>query len=369
MDKLHLKEKLMNGIFKTIMWKRIFYRALLLPAVAVSGYAYSINWLLWVCAFIAVGLFSEYLVHYAGVRKKKTVYGIWTVFLGFIFTALYFLPDWKSALILGGVFGTASISLYWSLQQYKWVLNKMSVQKHIEPADYEKIKEAYKFDVSAICTESGRMKFIRSQQPVTEAITKFGGQPVWIDTPQWPLGEMSGKPMRFIGQIKLEEKLFGTKKAQMAYLFYSEGIDDNTDTFEIEGGENAVILQPGTPLVPVVDNKVGPRIEDIHDESKKCEFEVTLTYKEEPSFIPEHELWELPDKESEKYYKATKGNKLGGVPNFIQADEFPDNSPWQLLMQMDDEVLPDNCHLNFGVGVAYAMINPDGTKARFFWQC
>lgn len=356
-------------ILNKIMYKRIFFRILVLPAVTFLSYQNSIAWLMWTCVFFALGNFSICVATYTALRKKKTVYVAWFVFLSSIMVGVFYLPNWSTGLVLGIVLGSTIISLYWAVQQNKWAFKRMVVQAPVKAMTIEDTKVAYIFDISAIRTERATMKFIKSDKPVTEAITKFGGQPVWIDTPQWPLGKMSGKPMRFIGQIKLEEKLFGEKEAQMAYLFYSEGIDDNTDTFEIEGGENAVILQPGAPLVPFVEQMTGLSIVDIHDEKTKCEFNVDLTYSEDPEFIPEYDAWELPEKENEKYYNAIGGNKIGGVPGFIQADEFPDNTPWQLLLQMDDECLTENCHLNFGVGIAYAMINPEGTKARFFWQC
>ncbi len=356
-------------ILDKIMYKRIIYRVIALPTVAFLSYQYTVNWLLWVCAFFALGYFIISVATYSGLKKKKSVYLVWLMFLTPAVFGVVYVSAWGTGLALGMAVGSAIVSLYWAIQLNKWAFKRDTVQETVEPMTMEQVKEAYKFDTSAISTNRANMTFTKAEQPITEAITKFGGQPVWIDTPQWPLGKMSGKPMRFIGQIKLDEKLFGKKQAQMAYIFYSEGIDDNTDTFEIEGGENAVILQPGTPLVPVVEQATGLTIEDIHNEKTKCEFKVNMTYSEDPEFIPEYEAWELPPAENEKYYNALGGNKIGGVPGFIQADEFPDNSPWQLLMQMDDESLHEDCYLNFGVGIAYAMINPEGTKARFFWQC
>ncbi len=39
--------------------------------------------------------------------------------------------------------------------------------------------------------------------PITDAVTKFGGQPVWLSTPQWPLSRETGQPMCFVAQIVL----------------------------------------------------------------------------------------------------------------------------------------------------------------------
>ena len=34
--------------------------------------------------------------------------------------------------------------------------------------------------------------------PITEPVSKLGGQPVWVDAPQWPLSRATGKPMSFV---------------------------------------------------------------------------------------------------------------------------------------------------------------------------
>lgn len=38
----------------------------------------------------------------------------------------------------------------------------------------------------------------RAEAPVTEPITKFGGQPTWLEQPQWPLSAAWDKPMRLL---------------------------------------------------------------------------------------------------------------------------------------------------------------------------
>src|SRR5580765_7602219 len=50
---------------------------------------------------------------------------------------------------------------------------------------------------------------------VTGFVTKFGGQPDWFSEPQWPLSRQTGKPMRFICQIKLEKGTFPSGDARM----------------------------------------------------------------------------------------------------------------------------------------------------------
>lgn len=54
--------------------------------------------------------------------------------------------------------------------------------------------------------------FIEEKKKVEMPVTKFGGQPVWIDKAQWPIDEENGKPMRFICQIELYPEIFGESK-------------------------------------------------------------------------------------------------------------------------------------------------------------
>ena len=67
------------------------------------------------------------------------------------------------------------------------------------------------------------IEFHEAKQSIREAVTKFGGQPTWLEEPQWPLSRQSGAPMRFICQIRLDEELFGAVTARMAYLFMTDG--------------------------------------------------------------------------------------------------------------------------------------------------
>lgn len=61
-------------------------------------------------------------------------------------------------------------------------------------------------------------------------------------------------------------------------------------------------------------------------------------------------------------------NKIGGTPVFMQGDEFPFESGWQLLLQLDACNVP--FWVNFGdSGVGYAFLNETGDEAKFLWQC
>ena len=42
------------------------------------------------------------------------------------------------------------------------------------------------------------MSYHESPTPITNLVTKFGGQPVWLEEPQWPISRSYGEPMQFI---------------------------------------------------------------------------------------------------------------------------------------------------------------------------
>jgi uncharacterized protein YwqG len=201
--------------------------------------------------------------------------------------------------------------------------------------------------------------FEEALAPITEPVTKFGGQPVWREAPKWPLSRATGKPMRFICQVATD--------AAMAYLFmtdlFPEYGDEHIDgTWEAEGGENAVVLQPGEP--PPVETAAlttGPtlyRMVEGPDPDRlvpePCEYGVQLTLAE--------------DSVAEEDWDSRFGNKLDGVPGFVQAPEYPLGEDAHLLLQVDSADVP--FFVNFGdAGVGYVFVSPDARCGRFVWQC
>lgn len=90
--------------------------------------------------------------------------------------------------------------------------------------------------------------------------TKFGGQPDWLTKPEWPLSKETGEPMRFICQIDLPEIGFDNLEAKVAYLFMTDGEEYVDGTWGPDGGENAIILQPGHNAVKTRDVNDGPTL-------------------------------------------------------------------------------------------------------------
>ena len=217
--------------------------------------------------------------------------------------------------------------------------------------------------------ESLRIAFRETAQPITEPVTKFGGSPVWIDRPQWPLSRLLGCPMQFIAQIAIDRRIFPNSVARMAYIFMT---DDAVDTFDPDAGENAVILQPAATSIAHAPLYTGPTLEPIDMEKgivihRPAEFAAELSPVTEPLFVPGEQRDGWSEEDREKHYQTLAGHKIGGSPYFIQYDEFPFED-WRLLLQLDAGSAP--FWVNFGDGgCGYVFTNADVTQAKFLWQC
>lgn len=174
--------------------------------------------------------------------------------------------------------------------------------------------------------------------PVLEPVTKLGGQPVWLGEPQWPLSTELGTPMMFLGQFRLPGE-----KVRMAYLFMSDDEDYVDGTYEAEGGENALIVQPGRvpSFITVTDDAEGPTMSD--------DLAVAL----------------VPTGPAE--LEAGWDDRLGGPPSWLQDEEWPAGE-WAFLFQLNGT--GKFYDVNFGdAGVGYGFLSPDGKEGRFLWQC
>lgn len=219
------------------------------------------------------------------------------------------------------------------------------------------------------------IEFVEESSPVRGLVTKFGGQPTWLSAPQWPLSRETGEPMRFIAQVALDRDLFGDIPGRMAYLFITDNDEEHIDrTWEPDGGENALIIQPGEALVPVDALAEGPTLYRMVARpgrkllvKEPCEFSVGLSLSEDPEFVAEEEHWQRDDEANHKYSDSLTGNKIGGTPGFLQGDEFPGEEFRQLLVQLDSTCVPFS--INFGdAGIGYAFLATDGRSGKFLFQ-
>ncbi|MBZ9623185.1 DUF1963 domain-containing protein [Clostridium sp. FP2] len=206
--------------------------------------------------------------------------------------------------------------------------------------------------------------FIEEKKKVEVPITKFGGQPVWIDKVQWPIDEENGKPMRFICQIELYPEIFGENKLKMAYLFVSK-----------EWNNYVVIYQPSNTKIVTKEIAKGPTIYRMVEKKNRsflvaegCEFTVNLTKEEDYNFVHQGPYFkddELVFEESpEDYDEILDGNKIGGTPLFLSCDDLPEEDAWKLLLQLDATTLP--FELNFGdAGIGFFFINMRDNSLKF----
>jgi len=202
---------------------------------------------------------------------------------------------------------------------------------------------------------------------------KFGGEPFGLPKSLWPLSSSTGEPLQFICQIPFGPDLFPGASDAMAYLFMNAS--GEAETWQPDGGENAVVILPVERLTSVFAVGDAPRLyRMVKKWWKKCRepesivFACTLQLSEDPVFVPEEAQLRMEEPDRLAYLEALEGNKLGGSPLFIQSDELPFSKPWHLLLQLDSANTP--FWINFGdAGIGHLFINGNGTVGKFLWQC
>lgn len=218
------------------------------------------------------------------------------------------------------------------------------------------------------------ISFKPSPAPCRELVTKFGGQPVWLQQPQWPMSASTGEQMKFICQVVIYPEVFGPQvTGKMAYIFMTDLEKQVVPAWDPDAGENAVIIQPGRPVsLQTQAATVGPTLYEYVDipgedmlHPRSCEFLVDVNRRSDPDFVDEVHRTALNEMEFEAYSKEVEGNKIGGTPAFLQEDAMPASG--HLLLQVDSAKVP--FYVNFGdCGVGYAFISPDGSMGKFLFQ-
>lgn len=226
------------------------------------------------------------------------------------------------------------------------------------------------------------IRYREATLPITAPVTKFGGRPVWLEEPCWPISRLYSSPMQFICQIALDPALFGAIPTRMAYLFLTdwdyESVLPNID--DPDGGENAVILQPGGAWtgtsLPLYE---GPSLyrrahRNGRWEQTPCEFAVELRSGEDS----ETGAWDTfpQDQDAQDaYWAALLEDKIGGtpVPTPFGPRFSSEAGEWRLLLQLNakDNAAGDGDPFFLNVsydGVGYAFIAPDGQVGKFLWS-
>ncbi len=213
--------------------------------------------------------------------------------------------------------------------------------------------------------------FSRVSRPIKSPATKFGGDPVWLTGPTWPVSRgWPGRKMMFLCQIALD-KLFQGGEDRLAYIFVTHPASPQ-DTFfdpdvtEPTAGENAVFVQPGGKPPPRrVEEATGPTLFDA--EGRSYEGRPRLRRGVDPEFLTARAFRALSEGERERYFTAVDGNKLGGVPNFFQGDAWPKGKIWRLLLQLNANSMPFHLVLG-GSPTAFAFLSESLTEGRLVVQ-
>jgi hypothetical protein len=226
------------------------------------------------------------------------------------------------------------------------------------------------------------LSFHEAQVPITNLDTKFGGDPVWHTVPQWPLSRSLGTPLQFIGQIVLYPEIFGNIKAKVAYVFINSNDAPNGSfplTWEVDSGENAVILQPGHCTFPTAPLYHGPTLHSSVTVGNRTidrllEFSVALSYGEDPDHFYFTEDSLSDEETSLVYWKLRHEDKIGGsfVHNILGPSPPINVDEFKLVLQLSEIGVDENrpqLGINFGTdGVGYVFISNEGDECKFFWQ-
>ncbi|MFJ8015845.1 hypothetical protein [Streptomyces sp. NPDC096339] len=212
--------------------------------------------------------------------------------------------------------------------------------------------------------------------PVTEPVSKFGGQPVWLEEPAWPVHPTTGEPLVFIAQFRVPGD-----EVRLAYLFLEE--DDQVMGSRPESGEAVVLVQPGGRL-PRFAALGGPetRGRTLWRWSSD-ETEIPVEWLIDLAPMPpdldraadEHAAFhrfmrgEGPDADPSEDERPT--DFQGGTALYPNSRTFGVEDPWQFLCQFEDrgEAEDDPFFLNFGYGTGFVFLSPDRLEGRFFSDC
>ncbi|MFD5316968.1 hypothetical protein [Streptomyces sp. NPDC127098] len=225
-----------------------------------------------------------------------------------------------------------------------------------------------------------RMGFRAPAGPVGEPVSKFGGQPVWLDEPTWPVHPRTREPLVFIGQFRVPGE-----ELRLAYLFLHE--DDGLMESEPETGEAVVLTQPGGRVPPFA--AIGP---------PGTRGRTLWRYGSDDAEIPVEWLIDLRPVSAEVdagmdgraawgRYMAKRGpaaelpdhppyppDFLGGAAIFPNFHAWGlEDGPWRFLCQFqdrgDDPDSDDPFFLNFGYGSGFVFLSPDHREGRFIHDC
>ena len=165
-----------------------------------------------------------------------------------------------------------------------------------------------------------------SQSEDKHFITKFGGQPDWIEQPQWPVSlAWDNRPLKFIGQIRLNDFYYEPEKLSLVYIFMTQPEDRNDTFFDPDiiypdEGETAVIIQPDREIPEYL------QVENLH---------TGPTVDSKNIWIPQ--ITEVEETLATEFEQIDQ-DKFCGIPAFNQRSKTESDS--KLLLQLHTNWLP-----------------------------
>ncbi|MGW0608305.1 hypothetical protein [Streptomyces sp. NPDC002640] len=219
------------------------------------------------------------------------------------------------------------------------------------------------------------MIFREPEGPVAQPVTKFGGQPVWLEEPAWPVEPRTGEPLTFVAQFRVPGE-----EVRLAYLF----LDAEEGGFEANSGDAVVLVQPGgrVPSFAVIGppDTQGPSLwrRGESGETIPVEWLVDLTpvSPESDAEADVHAAWSMymrgEGPEMDPPSGRGPGDFLGGAPVLPNCwVRGLDDGCWQFLCQFTDrgECPGDPFSINFGYGSGFVFLSPDHLEGRFMSDC
>jgi hypothetical protein len=233
-----------------------------------------------------------------------------------------------------------------------------------------------------------QFQIVESPVEILQPITKFGGQPVWIAEPRWPLDPETGEQMLFLGQILLNPEIFANSDRTMVYLFFSETSEP------IYNEATATVIQTSEITYTSDDSKIefvsqatGSAIYELDENRQPVykEYIALLNPAEYEDSIPLQERYTINDLDYGTGFQFAKpelaGNKIGGQPLYIEVLDTPpeyfNSNEWLLLLQLAptqgywNNLQPNfyPFHLELGeFAILTVFISQDYTEAQFYIQ-
>jgi hypothetical protein len=187
-------------------------------------------------------------------------------------------------------------------------------------------------------------------EPISSPVTKFGGQPVWIGEPTWPL-RADGGPATFIAQFELPDG------DGLAYLFLDASA-------QFPDPPAVLFAQPGVPPESVIAVATGPTY--AREVRGAPRYATRMVFRQieslavlEPGF--DFDDWDgFPDDPAAERDDHRDWNKLGGTPRWLQGAEEPTGPGWRFLFQFTAASVG---HEMADGAEVYGHVNEDGRGA------